>query len=118
VREGGHAVSCPAPPRAAGHTAHPDTSPSPPPMNSSMQEGTMPPTPLLSRDDDHDDNNDDNDALVSPLPPLPSLESGRNRRGGGSDGMGAVEGGGVVVKSIFLCACVEEKSCVHVKNHS
>ncbi len=42
----------------------------------------MPPTPLLSRDDDDNDDNDDNDALVSPLPPTPSLESGRNRGGG------------------------------------
>jgi hypothetical protein len=43
--------------------------------------------------------------------------AGRNRGGGDSDGMGAAEGRGVVVKSNFLYACVEEKLCVHVKNH-
>ncbi len=43
----------------------------------------------------------------------------RKKQGGGdSDGMGVAEGGGVVVKSIFVCACVEEKQRVHVKNHS
>jgi hypothetical protein len=52
------------------------------PTNSSMQEGTVLPTPLLSNDDDDDDDNNNNNALVSPLPPLPSLESRRNRGGG------------------------------------
>jgi hypothetical protein len=51
----------------------------PPPTNSSTHEGTVPPTPSLSPE---------------------------GTGGGDSDGMGAAEGGGVVVKSIFfVCLC-------------
>ncbi len=74
-------------------------------------------------DDDDDDDGDNDDTMMTPLSPFcrhhraykndgrcPPVSNNPEEMGGGdSDGMGAAEGIGVVVKSIFLCACVEEK---------
>ncbi len=46
-----------------------------------------------------------NDGRCPPVSKNPEGTGG----GGGSDGMGVAEGGGVVVKSNLWCACVEEK---------